>query len=178
MRTIHLNASDPAARQITNVAFNYSGRKFKACVVNAGHKFTLNSMWDGGSRDYYAVVKLSTMESIDVSDMVGSYTREDKTLKLQAGFALVEHSFFCGKDAGITIYILEENAAKLIPAPVELTADERKVLNHGRRMKAESGLTDSTWNAAEAVLLTKGLITKAGVRTAAGKNVVYAAMSL
>jgi len=43
--------------------------------------------------------------------------------------AIVEHSHYCGKDMGITIYIHPDNASKLLPAPPELDDLEGRILN-------------------------------------------------
>jgi len=158
-------------KQILNATFpDYKGRAFKLNVVDETRSFSLNSMWDGGSRDYYAIIELATMKAVNISEMVGNYRRPDQRISLREGFALVERSYFCGKDMGLTIYILTNNAAKMIPSPVEVTEIERKVLNHGRRMKAESGLSSQAWDMTENALMVKGLLTRSGVLTLAGKN--------
>jgi hypothetical protein len=82
---------------------------------------------------------------------------------------------------GLTFWILDENAAKLIPAPVELSKSERIVLATTRSLKAsymgvprsmKSGLSPELWNVASELLKKKGLLTKTGAITVDGKNAI------
>ncbi len=185
MNTIYLNGNDETAKAIAKVAFPaYNGKKFKVSVVKNGHTFNLTSGWCEGSRDFYAVVDLANMKGVDVSNQafVGNdFNRRGTDFQLPEGFAVVEHSIFCGKDVGITIYVTEANAAKLIPAPVELTREEKIVLAATRSLKStymgrtrqmESGLSLAVWNATSDALKLKGLLAKNGAITPEGKNAI------
>lgn len=187
MRTIHLSATDAVAKQIGVVAFpSYCGRKFKAVIVKVGHTFNLTSGWDGGSKDFYAIVRLIDMKAVELSDtkVVGNnFNTIGQDFQLPEGFVLVEQSFFCGKDTGLTIYVTEANATKLIPAPIELSKEEKAVLVATRSFKSsyagiknyrqqESGLSLSVWEAASETLKAKGLLAKNGAITPEGRNAI------
>lgn len=187
MNTIYLNSNDPIANQITGAAYpSYNGRKFKAVVVKNDHKFNLTSGWDGGSRDYYVLVDLSVMKAVDISaaSFVGNcFNKMGSDFVLPEGFVIVEHSFFCGKDMGMTIYVTENNATKLIPAKIELTKTEKLVLAATRGLKSsyagiknyrqhESGLSPQIWADTVDVLKTKGLLAKNAAITTEGKNAI------
>lgn len=188
MNTIHLESNDPTATEIAKAAFpSYAGRKFKVTIVKPDHTFNLTSGWDGGSRDLYAFVRLTDMKGVQVSNYVGlvgnNFNRSGRDFQLAEGFALVEHSTFMGKDVGLTIYLTEENATKMIPAPVELTRDEKVVLAAVRSLKSsyggvknyrqtESGLSASVWATNVEILKGKGLLNKMGAITPAGKNAI------
>ena len=125
--------------------------------------------------------------------------RKDREIELKPGFCVVEHSIFCGRDMGLTFYVHPDNAAKLLPAPVaELSAHEKIVLDATAGLKssymgkdrfqmssensrfsrysstpfAEKGVhpTREQWDAAKALLISKGLLNKAGAITVAGRN--------
>ena len=184
MRTIHLNGNDPTAKLVTSAAFPaYTGRKFKVTIVEKNHKFNLTSGWEDGSRDFYAVVRLSDMTSVEISQLsvVGNnFNRSGIDFLLPEGFAVVEHSIFLGKDAGITIFITEANAMALLPAPVELTENEKKVLGvmglkntYGGQTNVrqrESGLTPNVYVETVALLKEKGFLDKRGAITPEGRN--------
>lgn len=104
---------------------------------------------------------------------------------LPDGFACVEHSIFCGQDSGITIHIRPENSAGLLPAPVELTRDQRIVLVATRSLKSsyqgisnyrfheahrDTGISLDAWNRAKSELQARGLLDARGALTVAGKN--------
>ena len=64
MSIIYLDAT-PEVKAMARMAFpNYTGRKFK--LDNSGRPVNVTSYWDGGSRDYYSAVNLSTGTRIDV----------------------------------------------------------------------------------------------------------------
>lgn len=187
--TIHLNGNDKTAKTLATASFpSYKGKKFKVNVVPVGHKFSLTSGWSGGSRDWFVIVRLSDMRAIDVSEMVGNeFNRNAVAHQLQDGFMLVEHSMFQGTDLGLTFYITEANATKFLPAPVELTEAERKVLKATRSYKSSyggnnnvrrdnSGLSIEVWNATVEILKEKKLLAKNGSITIEGKNAVGSAL--
>jgi hypothetical protein len=177
----------------------YNGKKFKAVVTT---ELTIPShagIWDGGSRDTYQLIHLETGKAVQASDNMSAPwnpARRDQHIKLEPGFAVVEHSQFCGKDMGLTFYVHPDNAAKLLPAPAaELTLHETIVLAATVSYKSSYNGRDrydmakTTWNypwraselkkpfptrdewdAAKAALAAKGLLNKAGAVTPAGRN--------
>ena len=109
---------DEFIRRIVAKAYpSYRGRKFRLQVSDA--PINCASYWDGGSRDYFVLANLVTDE---VSREVPAQSAFDKPIngvqdvRLPQGFVCIEHSIFCGKDAGITIHVLPENVAKFLPA--------------------------------------------------------------
>jgi hypothetical protein len=109
-------------------------RAFLSAFPESGKN--INSYWDGGSRDEYAIVELSTMQrkpmpssthpyfdiarhgmanqdnGIVESDHVGNITLK----MLPEGFALVSAGTFCGKQATAHVYLNPANLAKLLTA--------------------------------------------------------------
>lgn len=107
---------DATVKQIKAATFpEYNGRRFFLMVSEA--PINCASYWDGGSRSYFRFVNLATMESSVLAPAQSAYDQTVKGLdavELPVGFACVEHSFFCGRDGGLTIHIRPENAAHLL----------------------------------------------------------------
>ncbi len=192
MKTIYLEPTDAVAVKLNAATFRYSGRTFKATIHESGG-MSLRSCWEGGSRDEYRVVKLDTMQSVAIPENGSGFTAIDREygpsglpVSLpEPGYAVVEHSIFCGKDSGITIHLHAENAAALLPAPAELTFNERVVLVATRSLKSsyagisdyrfhsakeDTGITRADWDTAKSALIARGLLNKAGAITVSGKN--------
>ena len=189
MSTIYLEGNDETGRLIALAGFpSYSGRKFKVEVHKNDSKFEIDLGMSGGTYSRFAFVKLDTMTGVNVHDMPGlnqyfgnGFNRMATPFQMPEGFAIIEHASFCGKDSGLTIHLLEANATKLLPAPVELTDLERSVLKAtwslkasymGRSRQQESGIPLADWTAASETLKAKGLLNKAGAITPAGKNAI------
>jgi hypothetical protein len=175
----------------------YSGKKFKAVVTTQVTIPSDAGLWSGGTRNTFQLVHLETGKAVQASDNMSSpwnANRKDQNISLQAGFAVVEHSLFCGKDMGLTFYVHPDNASALLPPPsAELSAFEQIVLNatcaykssyNGRDrydmakddrrwgpQQDEPFPTRDQWQAAKAALIAKGLLNKAGAVTPAGRNV-------
>lgn len=192
MQTIHLDPAmvPPAMRG------NYSGKQFKAIVSETVTIPADAGLWSGGSRETYRVIHLETGHDAPAADHNASPwdNRRDNTITLQPGFAVVCHSLFCGKDMGLTFYVHPQNAAKLLPAPVELSELDKVILAYTRARKSSYAgkdryaqaaddwqwkargktnklfYTRDQWEAGKADLATRGLLNKAGALTTAGKN--------
>lgn len=186
-QTIYIDSPDDFLRRIASATFpDYTGRTFKLSVSDA--PLDCASYWSGGSRSYFRFLNLSTLA---VSDEVPAQSAFDTSVRgldavqLPPGFACVEHSIFCGKDTGLTIHIQPENAARLLPAKVELSKQELTVLAATRSLKnsyagqsnyrfheanRETGITAQEWETAKASLSSGGLLDARGAITAAGKN--------
>jgi hypothetical protein len=111
---------DAFIRSLVSRAYpSYNGRKFRLDVSDS--PINCASYWDGGSRDYFVFANLATGE---VSQQLPAQSAFDKPIRgiqdvtLPLGFVCLEHSIFCGKDIGITIHVLPENAAKFLPETV------------------------------------------------------------
>ncbi len=184
--TIYIEA-DATIRNIVSATFpNYRGRKFRLNVSDS--PLNVRSSWDGGSRSYYRFVNLATLQT---SSEVPAQSAFDQPIVgadavvLPDGFACVEHSIFCGNDAGITIHIRPENGARFLPAPVELTREQRIVLVATRSLKSsyqgisnyrfveanrDTGISREQWETAKAELITRELLDSRGALTVAGRN--------
>lgn len=176
----------PDVIRICKIAYpDYNGKKFRVSVV--GHPFSVSSYWDGGSRNYFTFVNLSTMAVMPIPPQ-SAYDPKIQgadAVSLVPGLVCVEHTYFCGKDAGCTVMVHPENAPKYLPQKVELTEDERIVLDYTGALKPsyagisnyrfhqahrEKGITIERWNAAKDMLITKRLLNKAGAITQEGRN--------
>ena len=164
----------------------YSGRKFAVRVSDA--PINCASYWEGGSRDYFRFYSLADGR---VSTEVPSQSAFDRPVQgidavvMPEGFICVRHSIFCGKDSGITLIVRPENAAKYLPAPIELSREEQIVLIATCSFKSsyagqsnyrfheahgDTGITSQDWESAKASLITRGMLNKAGAITNDGRN--------
>jgi hypothetical protein len=91
-------------KQIAKACYpEYKGRKFHYCEQR---EYQMTDYWSEGSRNYAIAYEVSTGKSGLPSDMVhnpmngGAHAR----FEIPHGVVIVEHSIFCGKDCGITIY--------------------------------------------------------------------------
>lgn len=188
MSTMYLNPNNPTCDVMRAACPGYRGRKF-ALVVAESVTLT-DRYWHGGTKSDWCAVDLargrvagtpySTGTSVPWSDTA------DPEYPLRPGVAVVEHSRFCGKDMGLTLYVHPDNAAKLLPAPVELTDDERLVLRMTASYKNTYGgetnirfhegqrkdptITAERWEGASCELLSRGLLRKNGAITPDGRN--------
>lgn len=104
-----MNFSDAAfLKRLVSAAFpGYRGRKISAQACNSGKMSTI-SYWDGGSRDQFVFVNLSTFETkpiLGINPINPPANWRDPTV-IPEGFCIVEHSIFCGKDVGCRVHYL------------------------------------------------------------------------
>jgi hypothetical protein len=104
-------SGDINAKQVAKAAFpDYTGRKIKTNLTGTVSFYNLN--WDGGTKNEFALVRLEDLQVATGQDFAPWLNPiEGKSAKIPAGFAVVEHSFFMGKDAGITVYFSSDNLA-------------------------------------------------------------------
>ena len=98
----------------------------------------MNSYWDGGSRDEFALVDLATMQTWRVPTTHPHYDRlpngercgDLELRELPPGTCLVSGGVFRGKPASLTLHFRPENLAALLPAPdvAVLTPEARSAL--------------------------------------------------
>jgi hypothetical protein len=111
-------------KAVYSAAFpTYRGRLFRLTVTDRPQN--VKSYWDGGSRDYYAFVRLADGAVLPMP----AQSAFDKQLAgadaapMRPGFALVERSIFCGKDRGLTLILhpadLRPDMLPAAPAAVE-----------------------------------------------------------
>jgi len=188
VKTIHL---EPALVPV-NLRGAYKGKKFKAQVTEQVTIPADAGLWSGGSRDLYTLINFESGVQIEMPNQQAapwSHTRRDQTIDLKPGFAVVKHSDFCGHDMGLTFYVHPDNAARLLPAPVELSDHEKVLLSATCQYKASYGGRDryemarpyggdalayyptrEQWEQAKQSLIQKGLLDKRGAVTVAGRN--------
>lgn len=184
MNTIYTKA--PEVRHIAAMAFpSYRGDKFK---VSTSAPSRLDSCWQGGSRDFYALIDLGTGQSIAIPENGTPFSNGGQIFtlaELPANIALIQHTIFCGKDLGITVYVNAVNLGKWLPAPVELTQAEKNVLAYTRERKSsyngrnrqqmafdDLGMPADQWENAKAGLIAKGLLKSNGAITDEGRNAI------
>ena len=125
---VEVSRKIPAVAAVIGAAFpDYHGRKV---VVVAAEWHRVWDFWDGGSREYTKVVRLSDLKVVDSSSLPESMRQSrdegnplslaitDRPLYLPPGFAVVVHSIYCGRDAGVTIKVNPDCSTKFLPAPV------------------------------------------------------------
>jgi hypothetical protein len=94
----------------------YSGRKFR---LEAKTEVIIPSdanLWSGGSRDSYTAIRLSDGASIQIGSREAPWSphRSEKVVTLVPDIAIVRHSFFCGKDMGLSYFVHPDNVVKFI----------------------------------------------------------------
>lgn len=135
MQTIELKTA-PELRRIVLAAFP-SYRKHKVFLsVFSTRGERINSYWDGGTRDEYAIVELTSMRQAAMPSVGHPYyeikgrgipSGEDQyvsvdhvgnvTLKaIPVGFVLVSAGTFCGKPATAHLHFHPDNLAKYLEA--------------------------------------------------------------
>ena len=188
MRTFHIEKPDAFYSQLVSRTFpGYRGRKFRLeAHDNPAFSMNLNSYWSGGSRDYFQLINLSTMQTLPIPQNGTMFDDNDlREVPIPEGIAVVEHSIFCGKDCGITVHISAANAAKLLPASTCEASDNEKIVvnfshlknsyagrNDNRWYEANraTGITRDQWEVARESCIAKGFLNKAGALTCAGRN--------
>jgi len=174
-------------KRVARTAFpDYSGNKFSVDTYSG--EMRLDSCWDGGSRDYYSLVDLGGMRAVSIPENGNPFSSGGQIFKassLPFNVAIVQHTIFCGKDLGITVFVQPENLNQSwLPAPVEMTLAEKIVLTCTRERKSsyngrnrqqmafdDCGLPETEWNTAKASCIAKGWLKANGSITDSGRNV-------
>lgn len=78
----------------------------------------MSDYFSEGSRNFARAYDLATGRVAQPLAAAGTpwNAQAHARIEIPAGVAIVEHSIFCGKDAGVTIYVRPENLAPLLPA--------------------------------------------------------------
>jgi hypothetical protein len=160
----------------------YTGKKFKAELVDTVTIYAEAGTWSGGSRDLYFALDLTTGEKKSVTDTFSApwdNNRKEQKITLKSGFAVVRRQTFQGVDLGLTFYLLPSDAAPLLPPPSEeLTETELTVLAIIRGLKSSyradeyrrKGISEAEAEAIKAGLIRREYLNKAGAITTKGKN--------
>ena len=178
---MYVNAKNPEVARIVSAAFpDYTGRKdIGVELFRPG--MNVDSYWSSGHRDYWSVVEMTTLHTQSGRE-TGSYQgdTDSKTLdNLPSNCALVCLTF-SGQYKYVRIFVNAENLTPLLPAPVELTDEEKKVLFHtkgksvyaGITRQMNSGLPKEVWDKVQNDLISKGFLKKNGAFTTEGRNAV------
>jgi hypothetical protein len=173
-------------RAMARVAFpSYNGRTYE---LDASGVVDVRSYWSGGSRDTFVAVNLATRRTLAVPQNGtpfdgGPIARDGVAIPL--GFAIVEHSIFCGRDVGITFHVHPNAAAQLLPLPIDVSDDQRTVLKYTARLKntyggesdiryreaaRDTAITRERWTIAQAQLRERRMLNAANAITPSGRN--------
>lgn len=95
---------------------NYVGRKF---TIQAVSHVTIPSdanVWGGGSRSQYYAIRLSDGAEVVLGSLEAPWdpSRNDKTIAMTPGIAIVRHSIFQGHDMGLEFHVHPANLPKFI----------------------------------------------------------------
>jgi hypothetical protein len=95
-------ATKQQVKAIMGHAFpEYKGRKFSIEFANSITLYNLG--WDGGSKNEYVALDVNA----HMLPIGGNYQfdpLEGKTVRIPADIVIVQHTWFCGQDAGIRIW--------------------------------------------------------------------------
>ena len=151
--------------------------------LSLGHTY-----WDGGTRYTYSLIRLDNGQPAAIPHVdppqFGGPSRQ--ALTMTEGIAVIEE-FYTGYRTLTKIYIHPNNAAKLLPGPIEISDDEKIVLLftagykpsyagiadyrfHNARQK--TSITRDRWDAAKISCIGKRLLNRAGAITVDGRNAI------
>lgn len=127
--------NEPGIGDIARKCFPHNKRDITVALFTGPR--SVNSYWDGGSRDYYFLYDLVTKETYAVPETHPFYSRTDSGQRagevvineLPPNCCLVQGGIFMGKDASVRVYLREENMVKLLPKQQELSDQEKMALN-------------------------------------------------
>ncbi len=184
MMTVHLELSDPSVSKIVKTAFpEFSGKRVQ-CEISDTVRFW-GTQWDGGYRRTYRLLRLADMQLIQIPEQ--PFLRESDlhrdSHKLEPGMVVVVH--VQGRVPHIEIISAAENVSGLLPAPIELSEDEKIVLEatccykssysgisnyRYHEAKRKTNITLERWNSAKESLTVSGYLDKRGAVTVKGRN--------
>ena len=165
----------------------YNGKTFK---LSSNPPSRLDSYWDGGSRDYFYFYSPAEDKMLTVHSNHPAFEPDQpSTLKeLPPDLILIEHSYFCGKDHGLTFYVHPDNLAKYLPkSTAEITELEIAILKVTRSLKntyagqseirynhvrEEFSITFQQYREVQNRLYSKGLLRKNFSITPDGRNAI------
>lgn len=93
----------------------YRGRKF---ALRARGSVVLSDLhWSGGTRNQYCAVALDDSGRANALQLPAPWfhNAEGAECVIPEGWAVVEHTHYCGKDMGITVHVRPDAVAKLLP---------------------------------------------------------------
>lgn len=187
MNDYWISPKDQKVASVCHVAFpDYSGNKYRIVFTDS---VNMSSYWDGGTRSYFVVLRLSDNKIMPIP----SQSPFDKQIKgvenfvIPAGFIVVEHIIFCGKDLGLRIHARPDGSNLLPEKTDDLSELEIRVLiaTASRKssyagysdyryaeLKRKYGYTLSEVNSARSTLIEKGLLAQNKSITIKGRNAI------
>lgn len=111
MNTMKVSRSDKTIKAILAATYpEYKGRKI---TVIPATSYQMMDYWSEGSRHFVKAYALVNGRVAASSSAAQTPWRGEAHARVAVpvGILLVEHSIFCGKDCGITIYVNPENLA-------------------------------------------------------------------
>jgi hypothetical protein len=186
MKTTYLSGTEPGVKELGQ-AVGYTGRKYAFKAVEEVQ--VKSTYWDGGSRSTWTAVKLSTRQVVPLPKFDPPQFGGPQSIPpipLEQDMAIIEHSIFCGKDMGLTIYIHPSDSPQMITETDSATDDEKIVLEFTAALKntyggrtnirlgearRQYGITLERWEAAQGTLKERKLLTKVGSITPSGRNI-------
>ena len=165
---------------------DYHGKKFK--IVTLTGPITIASYWSGGSRDYWTFIRIEDMEVKSLPIELGNpFVGPARETEIPRGYMAVKHSYYCGKDMGLTFYAHPENVTRFLPEKADLSQAEKIVLCATRSLKSsyggvsdyryrearrETGIARVAWDIAVESLISRGFLDKRKAITVDGRNAI------
>lgn len=83
---------------------DYTGKKFFVEFKNTITFYDTN--WSGGTKNQYIGIDLNSLNSKSFNAPAPWFNPvENSTIELPEGKAILKHTFFCGHDLGLTLYV-------------------------------------------------------------------------
>jgi hypothetical protein len=131
--------SHPIVNRIVRTGF--PGAKTRRPIkIECRSSYHVSDYWDGGSRSYCAFIQLSTMSGVS-SEALPKESRQKianpfnlpiADITIQPGYAVCEHTIFCGKDLGYRLYLSPGDILSYLPeAKILVPAPEVPELTEG-----------------------------------------------
>ena len=94
----------------------YTGRKFSIHITDEVVIPADANIWSGGSREQYSAILLADGTAVGLGSTAAPWSmdRTEKTIVLVPDVAVVRHSFFCGRDTGLTFFVHHANVGKFL----------------------------------------------------------------
>lgn len=158
----------------------YDGRNLRAEICTTVSIPADAGTWSGGSRETYRGIRISDGTEVPLSEVSSAPwgpDRAERVVTLTPGYAVVMRSMLQGRDLGLTFYLHAADAAPVLPDAEPLTDIQQQVLDtvelgYTRQFYElhQRDITAVQVDEARLVLTQRGLLTKRGGLTAAGRN--------
>lgn len=137
--------SDPTVSSIIKACFPSANSK-RTVKISLCETYQVRDYWDGGSRNECCFLNLVNMQSISSSampqearqEMGNPFNLPAGTIKMVAGYCVVEHIIFCGKDLGYRIHMHQDNFAPMLNAKptIEISDKHKEILQAYKSLKS------------------------------------------